>query len=117
MDQATQERPRGQNHSCGTKGASIGQPNAGDGPIDKKVIHLAFDHRQIGRAPNGDLHGCGIELSVGLGTGAAHRRPFPAVEQTKLNAAGIRNPAHETVEGVDLAHEMAFAETSDRRIA
>ena len=54
------------------------------------------------------LHGRGIELAVGLGARAAYRRALAAVEHAELDAAGVRHAAHEAVERVDLAHEMAL---------
>jgi hypothetical protein len=34
-----------------------------------------------------------------------------------LDAAGVGHPAHQAIQSVDLADQMALAETSDRRIA
>ena len=63
------------------------------------------------------LHRRGIELAVGLGARAAHRRAFAAVENPELDAALVGDPAHQAVERIDLAHQMAFAEAADGRIA
>ena len=73
--------------------------------------------RQVGHRFDRRLHGRGIELAVGLGARAAHRRALAAVEHAELDAAGVRHAAHEAVERVDLAHEMALSEPADRRIA
>ena len=40
-----------------------------------------------------------------------------AVEDTKLDAGGVGDAAHQAVERVDFADEMAFAESADGRIA
>ena len=58
-----------------------------------------------------------IELAVGLGARAAHRRPLAAVEHAELDAGAVDRPAHEAVERVDLAHQMPLAEPADRRVA
>ena len=63
------------------------------------------------------LHRGGIELAVGLGARAAHRRALAAVENAELDAAGIGDSAHQAVERVDLPDQMALAEPADRRIA
>ena len=47
----------------------------------------------------------------------ADRRTFPAVEHTKLDAGGVRDPAHQPVQRVNLADQMTLAETADRGIA
>ena len=40
-----------------------------------------------------------------------------AVQHPELDAGGVGDPAHEAVEGVDLADEMAFAEAANGGIA
>ena len=40
-----------------------------------------------------------------------------AVEQAELDAGGVGDAAHQAVEGIDLAHEVALAEAADGRIA
>ena len=51
--------------------------------------------------------------------GRADRAPpaLAAVEHAELDAAGVRHAAHQAVERIDLAHQMALAEPADRRIA
>ena len=49
--------------------------------------------------------------------GPAHRRTLAAVEDAELDAAAIGDAAHQAVQRVDLAHQMALAEPADRRIA
>ena len=63
------------------------------------------------------LHRQAIELAVGLGARALHRRALAAVEDAELDAGGVGGAAHQPVERVDLAHQMALAEPADRRIA
>ena len=58
-----------------------------------------------------------IELAVGLGARPAHGRPLAAVEQPELDAGGVGHAAHQAIERVDLAHQMALAQPADRRIA
>ena len=45
-----------------------------------------------------------------------HGRAFGPVEHPKLNAGFVDDPSHFTAEGVDLADDLAFCDTSDRRI-
>ena len=58
-----------------------------------------------------------IELAVGLRARALHRRALAPVQQAELDAGGVGGPAHDPVQRVDLAHQMAFAQAADRRIA
>ena len=88
-----------------------------DPVLDQEVVDLAFDDRQIRRLPDRLLHRRRIELAIGLGARTAHRRSFAAIEHAKLNAAGIGDPAHQAVQRIDLADQMALAEAADRRIA
>jgi hypothetical protein len=67
--------------------------------------------------PDGRLHGGCVELAIGLGAWSADRRTLAAIENTKLDAAGIRDPAHQTIQRIYLADEMTFAKTADGGIA
>ena len=66
---------------------------------------------------NRGLHGGGIKFAVGLGARSPDGGAFAAVEHPELNAASIRYPAHQAVQGVDFADQMTFAKTANRRIA
>ena len=59
----------------------------------------------------------GVELAVGLSPRPAHRRTLAAIEHSKLDAAGIGDPAHQAIQRIDLADQMALAETADGGIA
>ncbi len=63
------------------------------------------------------LHGLAVELAVGLGAGALHGRSLAAVEHPELDAGLVGDAAHQPVEGIDLAHQMALAEPADGRVA
>ena len=63
------------------------------------------------------LHRLAIELAIGLGARALHGRTLRAIEQAELDAGLVGDPAHQAVERVDLADQMALAEPADRRIA
>ena len=50
VDQAAQERAGGQDHGAGGEFAAIGQADTGHAAIvDRQIVGLAFDHRQIRR--------------------------------------------------------------------
>jgi hypothetical protein len=46
-----------------------------------------------------------------------HRGTARPVEQAELDAGVIRYPAHQAVESIDLAHQVALAQPADRRVA
>ncbi len=118
MDQASQEGPGGDDHGAGGQLTAIAQTNSGDPAIrDDQLIRLAFDHAEIGGLPDRGLHGGGVKLAVRLGARSADRRTLAAVQHPKLDPAGIGDPAHQTVQGIDLADQMTLAETADGGIA
>ena len=100
------------------KFAPVGQAHAGDAASAtiRSSASPSID-RQVRRRRDRRLHGRRIELAVGLRARAAHRRALAAVEHPELDAAGVGHPAHQAVERIDLAHQMALAEPADRRIA
>jgi len=63
------------------------------------------------------LHGLPIQLTIGLGTRAAHCGPLAAIEHAELNAGGIGDPAHQAIQGVDFPYQMALAQSANGRIA
>ena len=97
---------------------AVAQTNSGDPAIrDDQLIRLAFDHAEIIGLPDRGLHGGGVKLAVRLGPRSADCRTLAAVQHPKLDPAGIGHAAHETVQGIDLADQMALAETADGGIA
>ena len=85
--------------------------------LDDQVLDRRLDHLEVGRRPDRRLHGGPVELAVGLGARALHRRPLGAVEQAELDAGRIGHPPHQPVQRIDLAHQMALAEPADGRVA
>ena len=98
--------------------AAIGGDDAGDAALlDDQVLDRGFDHLEVRRGADRRLHGLPVELAVGLGAGALHRRALAAVQHAELDAGRVGDAAHQAVERVDLAHQMALAEPADGRIA
>ena len=46
-----------------------------------------------------------------------HRCAFGGVEHLEHDAGGVDDEAHHPAQGVDLAHDLAFAEAADGRVA
>jgi hypothetical protein len=118
MDQAAQKGPGGDDHSAGGDLPALTQPDAGDATVrDDQLVSLALDHIEISGLPDRGLHRGGIEFAVCLGPWSADRRTLAAVQHPKLDPTRIRHPAHQTVQGIDFADQMALAETPNSGIA
>ena len=85
--------------------------------VDDQVLDPALDDLEVGGGADRRLHGLAVELAVGLGARALHGRALGAVEQAELDAGGVGDAAHEAVERIDLAHQVALAEPADGRVA
>ncbi len=118
MDEAAQERAGGEDDGAGREAPSIAGDDAGHGAgLDNEVLDRGLDHLKArGRRDRG-LHRLAVKLAVGLGAGALDRGALAAVQNPELDAGFVRNTAHQPVESVDLAHEMALAQAADGRIA
>ena len=117
MDQAPQKSAGGQHHGATGSAAAASRTPAHDAVADHQVVDLRLDHREVRGFADRALHGLAVELAVGLGARPAHRRPFAAVEHAELDAARIGDAAHQPVQRIDFAHQMALAEPADRGIA
>src|SRR3546814_5982224 len=58
-----------------------------------------------------------VQPAIRLRTRATSCRALGWVQDTELNARAVDGPGHDSVEGVDLAHQVTFAEPADRRVA
>ena len=119
MDEAVEERAGRQNHGARPRSrapiAAI-RPTTRPSSTSRSSTPPSMTSRFGGRRDRG-LHGLAIELAVGLGAGAVHGRALGAVEQAELDAGRVGDPAHQAVERIDLADQMALAEPADGRIA
>ncbi|MGY4432148.1 hypothetical protein ACVWWO_004625 [Bradyrhizobium sp. F1.13.1] len=118
MDQTAEEGAGGDDDSPCPKFAAIRQAQADHPSLDHdQLVRLAFDDGKTLGLPDRRLHRGGIELPVGLGARTTHRRALTSIEDAKMDAAGIADPAHQTIERVDLANQMALAEAANGGIA
>ncbi len=118
MDEPAQEGAGGEHHGAGADAFAAGGDDAGHGALlDDQVLDGGLDHFEARRGADRRLHGLAVELAVGLGARALDRRALAAVEHAELDAGGVGHAAHEAVERIDLAHEMALAETADGGVA
>ena len=117
MDEAAEKRAGRQDHCRRVKDASVAEPDTSHLPAAQKIVHLAFDNRQICSLPDRALHGRGIKLAVSLSPRPTDRRAFAAIENAELDAGAIGHPAHQAIQRIDFADQMAFAEPADGGIA
>src|SRR5262249_13147038 len=54
-----------------------------------------------------------VKLAIGLGTWATDSGTLATIEKTKLDSGRIGDAAHDTVEGIDLPHEMSLAQSTN----
>ena len=85
--------------------------------FQENIGGLGFDHAEIWNIADCRLHRRKVELAVDLRPRAPHGGAFRAVQNAKLNSGLVRDLAHEPVEGVDFAHEMALAEAANCGVA
>ena len=118
MDDAAQEGAGGDDDGAAGKSAAVGERHARDRPgVRQEAGGFAFDDRETGRLADQPLHGAPVKRAVGLRPRALDGRALAAIEDAELDAGQVRGARHQAVERVDLAHEMAFAEPADRRVA
>ena len=119
MDEAAQERAGREHHRAGAELAPVRElerRRRGRRAIIRSSASASMTVR-LAVSPDRLLHRRGVEPPVGLGPRPAHRRSLAAVEHAELDAAAIGDAAHQPIERVDLAHQMALAQAADRRIA
>ena len=118
MDETVEERAGGQHHGARADRLAGRGHDANDALVlDQKIFDRGGADGEIVLGSQRRLHRGAIELAVRLGARPAHRRALAAVEHPKLDAGGIRDPAHHAVQRIDLAHQMALADPADRGIA
>ncbi len=118
MDQSAQERAGCQHGGAACDFAAIGEADAPHRPVhDQQIVDFGLQHGEIRRLANRALHRLRVKLAVGLRARTAHRRTLAAVQDPELDAALVGRAAHQAVQRVDFADQMALPEPADRRIA
>ena len=118
MDHAVEEGAGGQDHGAGADRATRRRGDARDAAVlHEEVGGLALDERQVRAGGELGLDGLAVELAVGLGAGTLDGGALGAVEEAELDAGAVGHAAHDAVERVHLAHEVALAQAADGRVA
>ena len=118
MDDALQEGARGQNHGRRTPDAApiVGNPGHAAVLNDEILDGCGLD-RQALALGQGRLHGGAVQAAIDLGAGPADGGALGSVQKPVLDGGLVGDAAHQTVQGVDLANEVALSEAADGRIA
>ena len=94
MDLAAQEGAGGQDHRARAPIGAGAVDHARDpAGLDEQILDLGLAQVEAGLGVEQRAHGPRVELAVGLGARALHRRPLAAVEHPELDAAGIDRAA------------------------
>src|SRR5204863_10156109 len=117
VNETPQSHCGGQNQGRCLKLPTVRRSNSRGATAAEQVVHLATDHRKIGRAANGLLHGRRIKLALRLRAWTADCRSLAPVEHSKLDSGSVGDAAHQPVERVDLPDQVALTEPANRRIA
>ena len=119
MNQAAQERARRQHDPAGRDlGPRFGQDaRTRSACIEKNIDNRVGADLEIGLLGQQRLHGLAVELAVGLGARAAHGRSLGKIEGAELDAGPVDGAAHDAIQRIDLAHQMALAQAADGGIA
>ncbi|MND88127.1 hypothetical protein D3C80_801420 [compost metagenome] len=118
MDDAVEEGAGRQDHGAGAKLSPLARRHPDDAlAVQDQGLGRAGHQGQVRRLGQFGLHGLAIQAAVDLAARAAHGGALGAVQQAELDAGHVGQPTHDTVQGVDLAHQMALAQTADGRVA
>jgi hypothetical protein len=85
--------------------------------FNQQILNHLLSQREVWLFLDNALYLGLIRLFIGLRSRAVHRFALAAIEHAKLDAGGINRPAHRTAERIDLSHNLAFADSANRRVA
>ena len=85
--------------------------------LDDQVLDRLGDHIEPRLRLDRGAHRGAVELAVGLGARPLDGGALGAVQHAELDAGPIGDAAHQPVQRIDLADQMALAEPADGRVA
>ena len=118
VHQSAHEGPGGENHGLSVEAKTHVGFESDDGIVlDHQLGDVPLVKIEIGSRLDDVFDPELISLLIALGARGANARSFAAIEHAPLNGSGVRVLGHDSSKGIDLAHDMAFSQPTDRGIA
>src|SRR5579863_595298 len=118
VDEPLEKSPGGEDHGAGFEGfADRGLDSADGAAFQKEAFDAGLADGEIGRRLEDALHARAIGGLVGLGAAGANGRTFTRIEEAELDSGFVDREAHLAAQRVDLADQLALADTADSRVA
>jgi hypothetical protein len=118
MEEAAHEGAGGNDDRFGPVDHPKAGADAGDGVVfDEQLGGVALMEVEVGLVLDEPLHAELVGLLVALGAGGLDAGALAGVQHAELDAGGVRVPAHDAAEGVDLPDDMPFGQTADGGVA
>jgi hypothetical protein len=118
VHQPAEESAGGEHHRIGDKARSDRRHRAGDPvALHQQVVDRLLEDPQVRLALQAAANRGAIEHSVSLRPGGAHRGALARIQCPELDSGFVGRDRHRPAQGIHLAHQMAFANAADGRIA
>src|SRR5215813_3638089 len=102
----------------GTDAPSVLQFDASDSLVaHNQIYNDSLAKAQIGRGLEGSTHFSAVQRAVSLRPRSPNGRASGSIQESKLDSGAINDTTHDSAERINLAHQMAFADPPDCRIA
>ncbi len=109
VDDAVQERARGDHDGAGANHFAAQQLHAGyTTSFDHQPRDVSFEDREAWRSCQPFADPGAVALLVGLRARCPHRRAAAPVQHLELDAGGVDGLAHQTAESIDLPDQLAL---------
>ena len=118
MDTPAKECPDRQNHCRRAKPQPAGSNDTRHPALlHHQVVYRLLKQLQPGLCFKRCAHGTAVQHPIGLRPRRAHRRSLAGIEYPKLDTGPVCGARHNAAQRIDLAHQVAFTDTANRRIA
>jgi len=86
-------------------------------PFVEKRLNGLLQQVEVGRVQDNVARRDAVTVHVDLRPAAAYRRPLGGIEDAVLDTGFVGQQSHFTAQGIEFAHEVAFGQSADGRIA
>ena len=117
MDHTAEERTNGKDdRACAEFETHLRHDAANPARFHHQVLNRLLEHRQARLIFDDVANSHSIQLPVSLGSRRPHRRAFTRIQGAKLNARPVSRDGHCAPQGVNLPHEVTFADPANSGI-